>query len=202
MSDAAPDKPSIVFAKSPVPQVPVEVIRYLLALPDEVRVGLGNFLLDSAVEGFDGSPETSDRLWKEELKRRIDEAVGHPERLLTAEDLFNHITEHLAQLRRTPRPDHLHGYHCKEYFSDGWAEKGHYDEVSQYWVVEPLTNLSHEQRHGLFAIGGPGVDGIKFGYRYGHPGLWAYYPVGEEWKFLAPTIAEFVEGWCSGKINV
>jgi hypothetical protein len=201
MSNFAPDKPSVIFERSPVPGVPVEVIRFLLTLPDEVRIWLGNFLLSSTAEGFDGTPETSAWLWKEELQRRLDHATAHPESLLSADQTLQHVKEHLEQLRRTPRSDHLVGYHCIDYFGDGWAETGHFDEVSQFWVVEPLSNLSYEQRHGFFAIGGPGFDGIKFCYRYGHHGLWAFYP-SEEWKYLAATVAELVEGWCSGKISV
>lgn len=198
-----PDRqPMPNFERSPVPGVPVEVIRYVLTLPDEVRQWLGNFLLDSTVEGFDGTPETSAQLWKEELNRRVDDARAHPEKLLTREQVFRHLDEHLAQLERTPKPDHLHGYHCTEYFSDGWAEKGHYDETSYFWVVEPFHNLSDEQREGFFAVGGPGVDGIKFCYRQGCHGLWAFYPITREFKFLAPTLAELIAGWCSGKIAV
>src|SRR4051812_39629786 len=106
MSSPGADKPAITFERSPVPGVPVEVVRYLLTLPDEVRSGLGNFLLDSTVEGFDGPPETSARLGKEELKRRIDDARTHPDKLLSPEQVFQDMEDHLAQLRRTPHPDH------------------------------------------------------------------------------------------------
>jgi hypothetical protein len=202
MNRPDPDKPAVVFERSPVPSVPLEVIRYLLTLPDEVRDWLGNFLLDSTVEGFDGTPETSARLWKDELKRRIEDAIAHPEKLIPADQALREVEDYLAQLRRTPQPDHLRGYYCSEYFGDGWAEKGHYDETSYFWVVEPLHNLSDEHREGFFAVGGPGVDGIKFCYRYGHRGLWAFYPMGREFKYLAPTLAELVKGWCAGKISV
>lgn len=198
-----PDRRSMPnFERSPVPGVPVEIIRYVLTLPDEVRQWLGNFLIDSTVEGFDGTPETSAKLWQGELRRRLEDAEAHPEKLLTAEEALAQLKSRLEQLERTPKPDHLHGYHCTEYFSDGWAEKGHYDEVSCYWVVEPFHDLSAEQREGFFAVGGPGVDSIKFGYRYGHHGLWAFYPIFREFKFLAPSLAELIEGWRAGKITV
>ncbi len=87
------------FEQTPVPGVPVEVIRYVLTLPNEVRNWLGNFLLDSTVEGFDGMPETSARLWKAELMRRIDDAEAHPEKLLTAEQMLQHLRDHIEQLR-------------------------------------------------------------------------------------------------------
>src|SRR5689334_300001 len=120
------------FAESPCPQVPVELIRYVLTLPDEVRQWLGNFLFDSLEEGFDGSPETSARLWKDELERRIHEADEHPEKLLTSEQVFDDLNKRLEQMRRTPRPANLHGYHCTDYFAEGWAEKGYYCEEALY----------------------------------------------------------------------
>lgn len=202
MNHSDREKPTVDFGQSPVPGVPVEIVRYLLTLPDEIRNGLGNFLLDSTVEGFDGTAETSARLWKEELNRRIDDADSHPEKLLTAEQVFKHLKEHLEQLKRTPHPAHLHGYHCIDYFGDGWAENGYFDEASQTCLVSPFRDLHPEQRTGFFAIGGPGVDSIRFGYRYGHHGLWAFYPITKEFVFLAPTLATLVEEWCSGKITV
>jgi hypothetical protein len=202
MSHPDPDQPTVVFGRSPVPGVSAEVIRYLLTLPDEVRTYLGNFLLDSTVEGFDGTEETSARLWREELKRRIEDAESHPEKLLTLEQVLHNVEAHLEQLKRTPHPDNLHGYHCVDYFGDGWAENGYYDEESHTWVVSPLKELDPEQRFGFFAIGRPGVDGIRFGYRYGRHGLWAFYPIGEEFVFLAPTLAALVEKWRSGTITL
>jgi hypothetical protein len=192
----------INFERTPVPGVPLEVVRYVLTLPDEVRQWFGNFLLDSTVPGFDGTPETSARLWEDELGRRADDAVAHPESLLSAEECLRQVREHLEQLRRTPKPDNLHGYHCQDYFADGWAERGHYDEQSRSWVVSPLRELQPEQRLGFFAVGRSGCDGIQFCYRYGHHGIWAYYPLTGEFAFLAPTLAAFVEGWCSGALSV
>ncbi len=197
-----PLDPPIDFERTPVPGVPLEVIEYVLTLPDEVRQWFGNFLLDSMVKGFDGTPETSARLWKNELKRRIDEATAHPESLLSAEDGLRRIRERLEQLQRTPKPSNLHGYHCRDYFADGWAEKGHYDEKTHSWVVSPLSELQPDQRMGFFAVGSSGTDGIQFCYRYGHHGIWAYYPITGEFTLLAPTLAAFVEGWCSGTISV
>ncbi len=95
---------------------------------------------------------------------------------------------------RTPRPDNLHGYHCTDYFTDGWAEKGYFDEPSRSWVVKQLKDLSPEQRIGFFAIGGPDSDGMCVGYRYGHHGVWALNTTTEEFVFVAPSLAEFVEG--------
>ena len=61
----------------------------------------------------------------------------------------------------------------------------------------PLTNAGR-----LIAVGTPGVDGIYFGYRKGFQGLWAFYPIEREFKYMAATAAELVEGWCSGQLGV
>lgn len=147
---------TINFEQSPVPGVDVEFIRHVVALPEEVRKGLGNFILDSTVKGFDGSP----------------------------------------------CPDNLHGYHCTDYFGDGWAERGFFHDASHCWVVKPLHNLHPEQRLGFFAVGEAGVDGIRFGYRHGERGLWAFYPIGEEFRFVAATLQELIDGWRAGTITV
>lgn len=195
-------KPHLRFARPPVPGVPLEVVYYLLTLPEETRDWLGRFLLDSSEDGFDGEPETSARLWREELARRIRHAEEHPEPLIPADEALARIEQRLEQLRRTPCPDHLHGFHCIDYFDGGYAERGHYDEVSHFWVVSPLHELDPGVRFGFFAVGGAGVDGVRFGYRFGHRGLWAYYPMGHEFVWKAATLAELVEGWCSGTISV
>jgi len=198
-----PDIPvSVRFDRDPPPGVIPEVLHYLLGLPEEVRVGLGNFMLDSTVDGFDGSPETSARLWRETLQRRLEEAENRPERMLSSDEVFARIERRLAQMRRTPWPEHLHGFHCLEYFRDGWAERGYYDEPSHFWLVRPLHDLTDEQRVSFLAIGGPGVDGIQFCFRHGKRGVWAFYPMTRDFKFMAASIAELVEGWTSGKLAV
>jgi hypothetical protein len=190
------------FDETPVPGVAIEAINYVMTLPEEVRTDLGNFLLDSAVEGFEAIEETPAQRWKKEIARRIEEAVAHPERMIPAEQVFERLRKHLEQLRRTPWPDHLHGYHCLEYFKGGWAENGLYDESSHCWLITPMRDFDASIQHGFIAIGGPGVDGIRFCFRYGHKGLWAFYPLEKEFKLLAPSLAEFVEGWNSGRITV
>lgn len=145
--------PGTDIERTPVPGVPLDVMRLLLRLPREVRINCANFLRASAPEA-------------------------------------------------APHPDHLHGYSCADYFTDGWAEKGFYDEVAHYWVVEPMRELSAERRNKFFAVGGPGVDGIRFCYRYGHEGLWAFYPITEEFVAVAKSVNELVEKWRAGALTV
>lgn len=99
-------------------------------------------------------------------------------------------------------PEHYREYDCADYFAEGWSERGHFDEYSQTLVIAPLANAYENKSAGFFAIGCSGADGIDFGYRAGHTGLWAYYPITREFKFMSATVAQLVEGWCSGKLSV
>ena len=93
-------------------------------------------------------------------------------------------------------------YHCEDYFREGWCERGHLDEASHTLVFAPLTEAYENPEIEFFVVGTSGWDGIDFGYRRGQAGLWAYYPIEREFKFMAPTVAELVEGWCSGRLSV
>ena len=98
-------------------------------------------------------------------------------------------------------PSRWLGYHCEEYFSEGWAERGHFDQFSQTPVIDPYAEVYEDVDHQFLVVGHSGGDGIDFGYRNGHTGLWAY-PIDGEFKFMADTVAELVEGWCSGRLSV
>jgi hypothetical protein len=99
-------------------------------------------------------------------------------------------------------PEQWRAYSCGEYFSDGWSERGHFDERSQTLVIVPIAEAYEKPEVEFLAIGRSGADGIDFGYRRGHPGLWAFHPIELEFQFMAFTIEQLVEGWCSGKLRV
>jgi hypothetical protein len=99
-------------------------------------------------------------------------------------------------------PVRFRDYLCAEYFADGWSERGHFDELSQTLVVVPLTEAYENPDIGFFGVGRSGCGGIDFGYRRGHLGLWAYHPIGREWQYMAASVAELAEGWCSGRLSV
>ncbi len=99
-------------------------------------------------------------------------------------------------------PKQYREYACSDYFSEGWSERGHFDEESQTLVIAPLTETYEVKEVGFLAVGRSGWDGIDFGYRVGFTGLWAYYPIEREFKFISSTVAELVEDWCSGKLSV
>lgn len=54
----------------------------------------------------------------------------------------------------------------------------------------------------MLVIGRPGVDGLVWGYRKTHPGIWVYYPVDDEYRLIAATVADLHEGYSSGRIAV
>jgi hypothetical protein len=100
------------------------------------------------------------------------------------------------------KPGPYRRYECGDYFAQGWAEKGHFDPHSQTPVVAPLSEAYENAEIGFFAVGRSGWGGIDFGYRLGERGLWAYYPITREFKFIAATVAELVDGYLAGKLHV
>jgi len=106
-----------------------------------------------------------------------------------------------VSVREPVMPSRWRGYHCEEYFDAGWAQRGHFDTFSQTPVIVPLSEAYEDVDHQFLVVGHSGGDGIDFGYRNGRSGLWAY-PIDGQFKFLADTVAELVEGWCSGRLSV
>jgi hypothetical protein len=93
-------------------------------------------------------------------------------------------------------------YDCKDYFQSSLAAQGWWDEEAQYWFIEPSERLHEDGTREFLIIGGPGVDGIKWGYRRGHPGIWAHYPIEDEFVLLADSASDLQEGCRSGRITV
>ena len=89
---------------------------------------------------------------------------------------------------------------ASSYFRD-FAD-GRYDEGNQYWFIRPRDEVYVDLELGALVIGGPGVDKIPFCFRRGHAGVWAFYPIDEEWVLVAPTLAELERGWMAGDISV
>jgi len=99
-------------------------------------------------------------------------------------------------------PDRWREYDCADYFEQGWWEHGHFDEYSQTLVIAPLQEAYEEKAAEFFAIGRSGGDGIDFGYRKRHSGLWAFYPIEGNFKFMASSVEELIQSWCGGKLSV
>ncbi len=98
-------------------------------------------------------------------------------------------------------PLRWHEYHCGEYFTSALSEQGYRDEPGQYWYIWPAERIYEDTDLQFLVIGGPGVDGIAWGYRRGQAGLWAY-PIDGEFVWLAPTVQALLQGWLSGVISV
>jgi hypothetical protein len=93
-------------------------------------------------------------------------------------------------------------YDCADYFQSPLAEHGWWDEGGQYWYIEPAQRVHESAEQEFLIIGGPGVDGIRWGYRKGHPGIWAQYPIEDEFVLLAASASALREGYASGAITV
>ena len=91
---------------------------------------------------------------------------------------------------------------CEEYFTSSTFRRGVIVAECQTPVVYPASQLRVLPELHFLAIGSAGADGIEFGYRVGHLGLWALHPYEQEFQFVASSIPELVEGWRSGAISV
>jgi hypothetical protein len=99
-------------------------------------------------------------------------------------------------------PEQYTAYECADYFASERFTHGYFDETSQMTIIYAAADLAEHSELGFLAVGRPGVDGMEWGYRRGESGLWAYYPIGREFMYLAPTVAALVDGWYSGAIVV
>jgi hypothetical protein len=91
-------------------------------------------------------------------------------------------------------------FDCLEYFRDFQA--GRYDPVAQLWFILPAQQLQVDSEREALVVGRPGVDGIDFCYRAGHPGIWAYYPILREWVAVSPTLKGLEDQWNKGLLRV
>jgi hypothetical protein len=94
----------------------------------------------------------------------------------------------------------LSDFDADEYLNSGDYREGVFDEDAQIQLIEPPERAI--EREGFLVIGRPGVDGIEWGYRKGMPGIWAYYPIDDEFRRLASDLEQFLDGWYRGEITV
>jgi hypothetical protein len=90
-----------------------------------------------------------------------------------------------------------------------------------YWIIEPTDEIParfdalrpenevddrHAAAAGLFFFGGPGTDGVCFGFgdgvRYAKDAVVAYAPIGREVTLMAPDLRTFLQGWLSERLVV
>ena len=98
-------------------------------------------------------------------------------------------------------------YRCDEYFADGWWNREHpdIDPESRELGLEVMLDrerIYEDLEHEFLAVGWSGCDGIDFGYRKQHGGLWAYYPGEDYFEPKAPNIPALRKGWSDGSVTV
>lgn len=103
---------------------------------------------------------------------------------------------------KTALPMRWREFGSADYFRSELAEHGYWDEAGQYWHIVSADQVYEDDERQFLVIGGPGVDGIDWGYRCGHAGLWAWYPIDAKFVPLAPSASALLRGWLSGAITV
>jgi hypothetical protein len=98
-------------------------------------------------------------------------------------------------------PERWKSFPCDDYFASTYCRTGYFDETGQYWYVVPFDRIFEDEEAGFLEVGGAGFDGIRFGYRRGQPGIWAY-PVAGEFVQVGETVDSFLQGYLSGAIRV
>ncbi len=99
-------------------------------------------------------------------------------------------------------PQHFIDYRCSDYFDSDRFTQGVCDELAQLCLVVSADEVVECPVRQFLVIGRPGVDGIEFGYRRNHDGIWAHYPIEDEFRFIAPSVSALVDGWLTGSIKV
>ncbi len=99
-------------------------------------------------------------------------------------------------------PPELRAYACDDYFASPLAETGWWDAAGQCWYIEPSERIREDHVRDFLVIGTAGSDGIEWGYRKNHPGIWAYYPIDDSFVFLTDSATALRDGYSSGQITV
>ena len=99
-------------------------------------------------------------------------------------------------------PEQFKDYDCRDYFDSDKFTRGFYDEHAQFWTFYAAAAVVEHPELEFLAVGAPGCDGLEWGYRKGHTGLWVFYPIEQRFQLLAPTLAELFDGWYSERITV
>jgi hypothetical protein len=95
-------------------------------------------------------------------------------------------------------PKEFSRFDCLEYFKDFQA--GRYDADARLWFILPANEIRIDSELEALIVGRPGVDGIDFCFRAGHPGVWAFYPILGEWVAISPTLRDLEDRWTDGSL--
>lgn len=80
--------------------------------------------------------------------------------------------------------------------------EGCYSPAERYWTILPRAEYRYDAERGWLCIGGPGVGGIEFGVLRDRKGVFAYYPIDNEYLLKAASATDLFTGWWSGEIKV
>jgi hypothetical protein len=69
-------------------------------------------------------------------------------------------------------------------------------------LIVPAWEVTIHDDIEFLDIGSPGFDGIRWGYRIEQKGLWAYYPIDDEFIHVGMSVSELVERWRSGELKL
>jgi hypothetical protein len=97
-------------------------------------------------------------------------------------------------------PKQYSDFDCSEYFNK--YQDGVYDSLAYLWIVLPKHKIFINRDKGHLTVGWAGTDGIEFCYQQMQKGVWAYYPIDDDYEFKASSLADLVAGYQSGKITV
>ena len=105
-------------------------------------------------------------------------------------------------MSRPEVPTQFHEFDCAEYFREAAFRSGFLDFASQTQLVFPEEELQLLPEAEFMVIGSPGISSVLFGFRKHHSGVWAYYPIDGDFKFMAGSIKGLVEGWLNESLFV
>lgn len=75
---------------------------------------------------------------------------------------------------------------------------GHFSEPDQYWILAPV--LEWFLRSDWLGVGGPGVDGIAWAVRKNQAGIFAFFPIEQEFVAVAENGPDLITKWMNGKL--
>jgi hypothetical protein len=89
---------------------------------------------------------------------------------------------------------------CEEYFTN--YQKGFYDQPNSLQLILRLEDSRIDADRGDLVFGHAGVNGIYFCFRQGLEGVFAYYPITDEYVAVSPTIGNFLQRWNEGSLTL
>lgn len=89
-----------------------------------------------------------------------------------------------------------------EFVVDSLPPSGHYSSDSQYWITCPAWEWRLHDDGKWIAVGGLGVDGISWSLRQGCAGIFAHYPIDDEFVWIANDAHDLLQRWEEGSIRL